>query len=251
MKIQNVARVYLRASSDNLDLQRQKSVICNARDAGYYVAAIYLEKPSGSRADRPELMRMLKDLQPGEVIIAEKIDRITSLPLSIATKLVDTIRARGALLSVPGIVDLLELVDAASGAAKVALQDVQDMLLRVLLQIARDYFECRCQRQRLGIDQAKMAGRYNGRAPNTKMHERVIARKSSGCSIAETASLSGCSVSQVKRIWAQHLAKLKGEAETPPSTVLENHSVAESSISLIVDSHLQPVEKPSFSETGG
>ncbi|RML76349.1 hypothetical protein ALQ90_200313 [Pseudomonas savastanoi pv. savastanoi] len=36
------------------------------------------------------------------------------------------------------------------------------------------------------------------------MHERVIALKSGGCSIAETARLAGVSVSQVKRVWAHH-----------------------------------------------
>ncbi|WP_122381671.1 helix-turn-helix domain-containing protein, partial [Pseudomonas amygdali] len=31
--------------------------------------------------------------------------------------------------------------------------------------------------------------------------------KGGGCSIAETARLAGVSVSQVKRVWAHHLAK--------------------------------------------
>ncbi|WP_234829994.1 helix-turn-helix domain-containing protein, partial [Pseudomonas savastanoi] len=53
------------------------------------------------------------------------------------------------------------------------------------------------------------AGRYAGRKPDTKMHERVIALKSAGCSIAETARLAGVSVSQVKRVWAQNQTKVK------------------------------------------
>ncbi|RMR19153.1 hypothetical protein ALP90_102249 [Pseudomonas amygdali pv. ulmi] len=48
-------------------------------------------------------------------------------------------------------------------------------------------------------------------------HDRVIALKSGGCSIAETARLAGVSVSQVKRVWAQSQAKVKigylGEGE--------------------------------------
>ncbi len=31
------------------------------------------EKASGARADRPELLRMIEDLQSGEVVIAEKM----------------------------------------------------------------------------------------------------------------------------------------------------------------------------------
>ncbi|MFL1452792.1 helix-turn-helix domain-containing protein, partial [Pseudomonas tritici] len=88
----------------------------------------------------------------------------------------------------------------------------QDMLLRVALQMARGDFEDRRERQRQGIDLAKSAGRYTGRKPNTKMHERVIALKSGGYSIAETARLAGFSVSQVKRVWSQHLVKSKADS---------------------------------------
>ena len=33
------------------------------------VVGVYREKASGARADRPELLRMIEDLQPGEVVI--------------------------------------------------------------------------------------------------------------------------------------------------------------------------------------
>src|SRR5699024_12130742 len=62
------------------------------------------EKASGARADRPELLRMIGDLQPGEVVIAEKIDRISRLPLPEAERLVASIQAKGARLAVPGVV---------------------------------------------------------------------------------------------------------------------------------------------------
>ncbi|KPW61773.1 hypothetical protein ALO80_200003 [Pseudomonas caricapapayae] len=90
----NVARVYLRVSTEDQDLKRQEAIIGNARASGYYVAAVYREKASGARSDRPELLRMIEDLQPGEVVIAEKIDRISRLPLVEAEKLVDAIRLR-------------------------------------------------------------------------------------------------------------------------------------------------------------
>ena len=73
------ARVYLRVSTDEQDLARQEAIVAGARAAGYYVAAVYREKASGARADRPELLRMIDDLQPGEVVVAEKIDRISRL----------------------------------------------------------------------------------------------------------------------------------------------------------------------------
>lgn len=95
-----VARVYLRVSTDAQDLERQEAITTAAKAAGYYVAGIYREKASGARADRPELLRMIGDLQPGEVVIAEKIDRISRLPLPEAERLVASIQAKGASLAV-------------------------------------------------------------------------------------------------------------------------------------------------------
>lgn len=54
-----IARVYLRVSTDEQDLQRQEAIVAEARAAGYYVAGVYREKASGARPDRPELLRMV------------------------------------------------------------------------------------------------------------------------------------------------------------------------------------------------
>ena len=157
------ARVYLRVSTEEQDLERQEAIVAGAQAAGYYVAAVYREKASGARPDRPELIRMIGDLQLGEVVLAEKIDRISRLPLPDAEALVATIRAKGARLAIPGIIDLSELVADSAGVARIVLEAVQDMLLRVALQTARDDYETRRERQREGIEIAKRAGRYNGR----------------------------------------------------------------------------------------
>jgi len=103
-----VARLYLRVSTDEQDLARQAEIEQSTRSSGYYIAGVYREKASGARADRPELLRMIADLQPGEVVVAEKIDRISRLPLVEAQRLVDSIRSKEARLAVPGLVDLSE-----------------------------------------------------------------------------------------------------------------------------------------------
>lgn len=68
------ARVYLRVSTDEQDPERQKRIVADTREAGHHVAAAYREKASGAPADRPELIRMVGDLWPDEVVVAEKID---------------------------------------------------------------------------------------------------------------------------------------------------------------------------------
>lgn len=197
-----IARLYLRVSTDGQDLARQERIRDEAIAAGYYVAGIYREKASGASADRPELLRMIADLQPGEIVIAEKIDRISRLPLPEAERLVESIRAKGAKLAVPGVVDLSELAADAQGVAKVVLEAVQDMLLRLALQAARDDYETRRERQQQGIQLAKAAGKYAGRVGDKNLHARVIALRATN-SIAQTAKLAGCSESQVKRICAK------------------------------------------------
>ncbi|MDQ0839875.1 recombinase family protein [Sphingomonas faeni] len=168
------ARVYLRVSTEEQDLARQEAIVAGARAAGFYVAAVYWEKASGARPDRPELLRMVADLQPGEVVVAEKIDRISRLPLAEAELLVATIRGKGARLAVPGIVDLSDLVAESSGVARIVLEAVQEMLLRLALQTARDDYVTRRERQREGIEIARREGRYTGRKPDVAHHRRIV-----------------------------------------------------------------------------
>src|SRR5271169_598346 len=67
-----VARIYLRVSTDEQDLARQAEIEQSTRSSGYYIAGVYREKASGARADRPELLRMIADLQPGEAVASQR-----------------------------------------------------------------------------------------------------------------------------------------------------------------------------------
>ena len=202
-----IARLYLRVSTLQQDLQRQESIEATARSADYYIAGIYRENASGARADRPELLRMINDLQAGEVVIAENIDRISRLPLAEAEKLVASIRSKGAKLSIPGLVDLSDLVAESEGVARIVIESVQELLLKLALQVARDDYEVRKERQRQGVQRAKQQGKYQGRKANTDTHKQIVALRRSGVTITRTADIAGCSISQVKRIWAIHNSK--------------------------------------------
>lgn len=206
----NIARLYLRVSTDEQDLARQASVEANARQAGYYIAGIYREKASGARVDRPELLRMIADLQSGDVVIAEKMDRLSRLPLPEAEQLIAAIRAKGARLAIPGLVDLSDMARAADGIAKIVLESTQEMLLKLALQMARDDYETRRDRQQQGIALAKASGKYAGRKPDLIMQQRIVALRKAGYSIRATADMAGCSQSQVKRIWAKQSATVLG-----------------------------------------
>jgi DNA invertase Pin-like site-specific DNA recombinase len=71
-----IARVYLRVSTDQQDLERQEQIVSDAKAKGFYVAGVYREKASGARSDRPELLRMIRPAR-GEVVSPERRDRIS------------------------------------------------------------------------------------------------------------------------------------------------------------------------------
>ena len=93
---------------------------------------------------------MIADLQSGEVVVADKIDRISWLPLAEAEQLVASIRAKGARLAIPGLVDLSDFAAEADGIAKIVLESIQELLLKLALQMTRDDYETRRERQRQG-----------------------------------------------------------------------------------------------------
>lgn len=205
-----VARIYQRVSTEEQDLARQGELVKATKAAGYYVAKVYTEKASGARADRPALLQMIDDLQAGDVVVCEKIDRLTRLPLPEAEKLVQSIKAKGAKLSVPGLVDLSDIAAAADGIAKIVLEAMEAMLLKLALQMSREDYETRRERQRQGVQLAKVAGKYTGRVPDAKVHARIIELRKAGKTISQTSELADCSISQVKRIWAIEQGKRAG-----------------------------------------
>ena len=205
------ARIYQRVSTEEQNLERQNALIEKAKAEGYYIAGVYKEKASGVRADRPVLNKLIADLQEGDVIIAEHIDRITRLPLAEAEKLVNRIREKGAFLSISGIIDLSQ-IQTDSDIAKIVLDSIQTMLLKIALQMARDDYEQRKKRQAAGIAEAKKKGRFKGRQADTQKHKLIISLRSHH-TLQETAKLAGCSVSLVKLVMRQHKQSLISEKE--------------------------------------
>jgi DNA invertase Pin-like site-specific DNA recombinase len=199
----------MRVSTEKQDLERQEKVINDARNAGYYIAAVYREKASGITPDRPELNRMIHDLQAGEVVIAERIDRISRLPLPEAEKLIVAIKEKkGAKLSIPGVIDLSEFSKDASGISKIVLDQVQDMLLKIALQMAHEDYLLIKKRREEGIELRKNKGLYNGRKADKnftkKLHDKIVELRKQNISISKTALIANCSVSLVKLVWKRY-----------------------------------------------
>ena len=101
------ARIYMRVSTDHQDLQRQEKLIKDTQEKGFYVAAVYREKISGVTEweQRPELFRLINDLQQNDIVVAESIDRLTRLEPKKALELINAIKSKGAKIQVPEVFD--------------------------------------------------------------------------------------------------------------------------------------------------
>lgn len=204
--MKKIVRIYCRVSTAEQDLARQEALADKARAAGYYVAKVYAEKASGTLANRPVLNELIEDLQAGDVVMAENIDRISRLPLPEAEKLIARIAEKGARLSVPNILDLSDIdIQGQSEIGKIVLDSLQQMLLKIALQVARDEYETRRERTRQGRARARAAGRGGGgRKANYALHRRIFELRINGISINKTAELCQCSTALVKNVKRQY-----------------------------------------------
>lgn len=199
-----IARVYLRCSTDEQDTQRQRALIAKAQALGFYVAGVYEEKASGATLQRVELQRLLRDLQAGDVIIAEHIDRLTRLPLSQAETLLDAIKAKGARISVPGLIDMTEILAAhkSDSIACAVLESLQNLLVKIMVAQAHNDYATRRERQAQGIALTRKnePHKYKGKPANKALHARILELLGEGFSIRKVAELLDCNPSTVQRV---------------------------------------------------
>lgn len=206
------ARIYMRVSTDQQDLLRQERLVEDTRKKGFYVAAVYREKISGVTEweVRPELYRLIGDLQPNDVVVAESIDRLTRLEPKKALELIDAIRSKGAKVQVPEVFDF-DTISKELGTPSDSFDPnflmsdlftaMQNMFFKLAVSIAHDDYRKRKERQKQGISLAKQQGRYRGRQPNVELHKAIIESRKNGISITKTAKSLNASESTVQRVW--------------------------------------------------
>lgn len=194
-------RIYIRVSTKEQTIERQEHIIEDTKKLGYYIAGVYREQMSGAIDSRPELEKLISDLQPGDYVVAEKMDRISRLPIDAAEKLINRIKEKGAKLLIPGIVDFSDIIENTEDSiSKIVLENTQELLLKLALQMARDEYETRKIRQKEGIELAK--GKYKGRKANDILHQQIVdyhILRTPPFSIAETAKILNTSQSMVIR----------------------------------------------------
>jgi DNA invertase Pin-like site-specific DNA recombinase len=201
MTATKICRIYQRVSTSGQDLTRQQKLVDDAVSAGFYVAGVYSEKISGTIASRPELNRLIADLQAGDVVIAESLDRISRLPVVEGEALIARITAKGAKIAVPDLIDLTDIIAASNDPlVQIVLEANQKMMLKIALHMARKDYEQRATKQASGIEVAKAKGVYKGRKPDTVANAKIVELRGLRYTIAKVASKLSVSESQVKLV---------------------------------------------------
>lgn len=170
---------------------------------GHRIAGWYVENASGASLNRPELTRMLSDMEPGDVILLEQVDRLSRLNdagWQILRKEITDKRLSVVSLDLP--TSHMALTNAVNDDfTRSMLKAVNGMMLDMLAAIARKDYEDRRRRQSEGIIKAKAEGKYRGRVADAQKHELIrTLRLVNGKSLRETARLAGVSKMTVIRV---------------------------------------------------
>lgn len=195
-------RAYLRASTNQQDAERAKEEL-NQFTSSYNqrIASFYIENVSGTKIERPELERLITDSSKGDVLLIEKMDRLTRLPFEQWQTLKQRIQESGltiVVLDQPMTHQSLQVkTDATTSAIQQALTA---FMLDLGAAMARDDYETRRNRQKQGIEKAKANGAYKGRKVDTVLHENIKTMLSGGMSYTAIQNALGCSRSTIARI---------------------------------------------------
>lgn len=185
---------YARVSTDGQNLDRQIDALTKA---GVSRKHIYCEKMTGTKSDRPELNRLINDLETGDTVIIADLTRISRSTKDLL-EIVDKIKNKGAYIK--SLKDTW--LDTTSS------NPYNDFLLTVmsgLSQLERDLIS---QRTKEGLVSAKARGRNGGRpSKQNEKAEMVMALYDSGMKVADIVRNTELSRSTVNRIIKNHSNK--------------------------------------------
>jgi len=197
------AHLYLRASTDRQDALRADALLKDfATQKGLQVADTYVEHASGTKLDRPELMRLLDTAQQGDCIVVESVDRLSRLSQRDWSKLKGIIDNKGLRLVV---VDLPTSHGVISvGIAGEVLAVVNNMLIDLMATMARLDQEKRVERIQQGLERKRQADpewKPTGRNKDESLRVKVKSYLAKGgLTKDDIAKLCGCGVATVYRI---------------------------------------------------
>jgi DNA invertase Pin-like site-specific DNA recombinase len=200
-----IAHLYLRASTKDQDAHRAKTALeAFAADKGLTIAGTYSENVSGTKLNRPELMRLLDTANAGEILLCESVDRLSRLSQSDWDVLKTTIKAKGLRLVIADLPTSHMMVED-KGITGQIMEVINNMLLDLMATMARLDQEKRVERIKQGIDKKKIDEpdwKPAGKSKNIELWAKVrnLMTKHPTMTADEIATLADCGVATVYRI---------------------------------------------------
>ena len=165
---------YARVSTEAQNLDRQLDALKR-----YGVDSIYNEKMTGTKKDRPELMKMLDRITEGDTIVIESLSRLGRSTKDLI-ELVELFERKKVHL-----VSLKESIDTSTPTGKLLFT-----LMSALAQFERDTI---AERTREGLRSARARGRIGGRPKidEAKVKQAVKLYNTRQYSVKEIEELTG------------------------------------------------------------
>lgn len=199
------ARLYLRASTKEQDSRRAEQNLRGfAADRGMIIAGIYAENISGTKLDRPELIRLLDEAEPADVLLCESVDRLSRLSQDEWKQLRSMIECKGLRLVVVDLPTTHQLANSDDIASQV-LRVINDMLLDLMATMARLDQQKRVERIKQGLERRKDRGetiKPRGKSKSWTTAQEMLL-KFPDASAEEIARLAKCGVATVYRAKAE------------------------------------------------
>ena len=173
---------YARVSTSDQNLDRQKDILKK-----YGVDVMFCEKMSGTKKNRPELDRMLSEVEDGDTIVIESLSRLGRSVKNLA-ELMELFNSRNIRL-----VSMKETIDTTSSTGRLLFT-----ILSSLAQFERDVL---VERTREGLSAARARGRMGGRPKinETAVNKAIALYNTKQYSIKEITELTGVSRSTLYR----------------------------------------------------
>ena len=178
------ARVSTYGHTLDSQLEQLRAAGCGSRN-------IYREKVTGARADRRELLRMLRRLAPGDVVTVTRIDRLarSTFDLFGIVKRIVGAKAEFRSLAEPW-------ADTGTSTGRLMIA-----VLGGLADVERDLIRTRTAE---GRNRAQKRGQHMGRPPKLTAAQQTEARRrrAEGATLAELARSYGVGKSTISRLTA-------------------------------------------------
>jgi DNA invertase Pin-like site-specific DNA recombinase len=154
-------------------------------------AKIYREKASGAKADRRELLRMMKDLSPGDVVTVTRIDRLARSTFDLFAIVKQIVDAGGQFRSLAE-----PWADTSTSTGRLMIT-----VLGGLADVERDLIRTRTAE---GRSRAKARGQHMGRPPALTPDQQAEARqrRAEGATLKELAQSYNVGRATVSRVLA-------------------------------------------------